>query len=189
MPTHFIALLSAAFLLFLIPVLATAGEQPLSPAEFNYMQRSYNACNDSTNKLFYDCGCVSAHHLDLARQLDQSLERMADDKMERALEWSQLKGDLQRKSYDQCANIASVAMMNYERCVDQTIAQRADYREFCQCYAVRYADRFGANGNMPFFNSAEARAQAIATCNAAPPVLTLQRPDNIPNTALPSAFK
>lgn len=162
---------------------AQAENDILSPLDFAHIKETFNQCSSTARNLFYDCECVSIHNLDLTRRFENRLDQFAYDDLERTYERNRQQTELLRKSYDQCSNLSKVAMMNYNSCVGWAITERADYNEFCQCYAIRYADRFSANGTSSFFDAADARAQAIASCNANP-----HRAQK-PSRTSPSAFR
>jgi hypothetical protein len=157
----------------LAPLPVSAATDDVNPNEYQNMQQTFQDCSGSVRNLFYDCQCVSIKHLDLSRRLERNLQNEAYDALERSMERERQKTELLRKSYDQCADLTNVAMMTYQRCINWAITSREDYNDFCQCFSLRYADRFSAGGNSPFFNDADARAQAITSCNANPGALNI----------------
>lgn len=144
---------------------ARAAPDDITPTEYQDMQKIYADCSGSLQNLYYDCQCVSIKHMDLVRNFERDLRTRDLDGLGQALLREKKRSELLIRSYDGCTDTNDVAMLAYDRCVGWAMTARDDYKDFCGCYGVKYADTFALDGNRPFFDDTKARTDAMTSCN------------------------
>lgn len=143
----------------------TTKKPSVDQRDYNLMQSTYDSCRSSPQNSQYRCDCAAVTFMDKVRDQRSTLLRQGlDDKqVENRLypKMDFIKSD----AYRQCINREAVAVSGFGQCLDWALKSRDDYREFCGCYAMRYADMFTQAGMSYFNDPASTMASAMISCN------------------------
>lgn len=150
----------------LMPTAAVQAQgQSVEPRDYELMQSTYDECRARPQNTQYKCDCVAVKLMDSVRQKRERYTRMLLDTDTITESLRRDHSNLLNDSYRQCIDRDAVAVNSYGRCLDMSLKSRDDYRAFCGCYALRYADTIEQEGMNYFADPAMIMARAMIACN------------------------
>lgn len=166
MTRAFLLILGFLFVFVFATTIAMAApkSEKLTPDEFTLVQKVYDECAGSRDVLSYKCDCVAVRNLELKKSFFDDLDRHGANADKQAYEWNRNGYLVLRKAYSQCVNVDRLAVETYTNCVETNLKARADFREFCGCYAVNYSDIYAVYGTEPLFATSDLMTKAIEKC-------------------------
>lgn len=159
---------SIYFLLVLLVLLSTsafAKDSTFEKQDYARMLATYNDCVASPHNTKYKCDCAAVKFMDSVSTERRNMRRQGLDEKEIGNRLYAKLDAIKSKSYRECVNRDGVALNSYGQCLEWALKSRDDYREFCGCYALRYADTFDQEGLNYYADPASVMARAMITCN------------------------
>ena len=99
------------------------------PPDYALINQTYMDCKAKPNNIYYNCGCIAVVYADKIKAMEENAKQLNQP----LTRWEQMEA--LGKSYTQCANLNSVAVHAYNRCVDWAVMARDDFKEFSSCFA------------------------------------------------------
>lgn len=114
-------------------------------------------CEQSMQKDYYDCECMSLKFLEL-RTLEGTDPQFQSDPVR-----------LRALALKSCPNPINIAGNTYTRCLSWAPRLGLDYEEFCTCYANQYSKMFSSNPTTSLIAYEYMTKKSLTACNAGQP--------------------
>jgi hypothetical protein len=101
---------------------------------------TYDECTKRTEGLYYDCKCLAMRYVDAKNEMLNRVFTYGGSVEDAKFTWNRDRARLRDMAQSACFDRASLAVQSFSQCRELNIIARADYHEYCSCYAVTFAD-------------------------------------------------
>jgi len=120
-----------------------------TPKQMDEAFAVYDECKASDMvRKYYDCNCLAENFLNL-----------------RAADTDTPRDELIVTARKKCPNTVDIAGSSYQRCLDWAPRLRADYDQYCTCYANTFAKNFTTNPTDSIRGREMIMTRALVSCN------------------------
>ena len=135
------------------------------PDDTTLAMQTFATCTEGGESTVLDCRCLAVKLNDLKNTMIDRVFKYGGDDTDAIYEWQSKKSLMYDQAQKTCVNRQQVSSASYQQCRELNIIARADYDDYCSCYAITYADILARVGPNSGIEPHKLMAEAMTYCN------------------------